>query len=175
MKPAPLPATAEPAAAQTGTVMPAEWARHQRTWMAFPPANDTFGPCRKCHAGPSPGRLDRRRPDHRRYEPVTVVAHPRDATAAREWLGAHIDVVEIPLDDAWLRDSGPSFTHQGDGSVAAVDWTFNGWGAQHWAAWDNDQHVARSVAGFAGHVRPQQHPGQRGRRIPRGRRQDRSC
>ena len=26
------------------TVMPPEWAPHDRTWMAFPPANDTFGP-----------------------------------------------------------------------------------------------------------------------------------
>ncbi|WP_285241262.1 agmatine deiminase family protein [Pseudarthrobacter sp. MEB009] len=148
MKTATLP-SAPSAAAQPATLMPAEWARHQRTWMAFPPPNDTFGP-----AGSA--TLDRARAAWTavahtiaRYEPVTVVAHPRDATAAREWLGADINVVEIQLDDAWLRDSGPSFVHQGDGSLAAVDWTFNGWGAQHWAAWDNDQHVARSVAGFA--------------------------
>ncbi|MFP5312483.1 MAG: agmatine/peptidylarginine deiminase, partial [Actinomycetes bacterium] len=130
--------------------MPAEWAAHQRTWMAFPPPNDTFGP-----AGST--TLDRARTAWTRvartialYEPVTVVADPRDATAAREWLGDSITVAEVPLDDAWLRDSGPTFAHAPDGSLAAVDWTFNGWGAQEWAAWDKDQAVAGSVAERAG-------------------------
>ena len=36
------------------------------------------------------------------------------------------------------------------GSVAAVDWVFNGWGAQHWAAWDDDALIARTVAGSVG-------------------------
>lgn len=126
--------------------MPAEWEAHQRTWMAFPPPNDTFGPL----GSPT---LDRARAAWTtvaqtiaRHEPVTVVADPRDATAAREWLGSGIDVVEVPLDDAWLRDSGPTFVHQPNGALAAVDWIFNGWGAQEWAAWAKDQDVARTVA-----------------------------
>ncbi|NSX38952.1 agmatine deiminase family protein [Pseudarthrobacter oxydans] len=130
----------------TATHMPAEWEAHQRTWMAFPPPNDTFG-----EAG-SP-TLDRARAAWTKvaqtiagYEPVTVVADPRDATAAREWLGDGITVLEVPLDDAWLRDSGPTFVHRPDGSLAAVDWIFNGWGAQEWAAWDKDKDVARTVA-----------------------------
>ena len=28
----------------TATVMPAEWEPHDRTWMAWPVPNDTFGP-----------------------------------------------------------------------------------------------------------------------------------
>src|SRR6478752_4789099 len=134
------------AAVSTASRMPAEWDAHQRTWMAFPPPNETFGP-----VGSS--TLDRARAAWTkvartiaRYEPVTVVADPRDATAAREWLGQGIDVLAVPLDDAWLRDSGPTFVHAADGSLAAVDWIFNGWGAQDWAAWAKDQDVARSVA-----------------------------
>ncbi|CAI3792108.1 agmatine deiminase family protein [Pseudarthrobacter sp. MM222] len=130
--------------------MPAEWEEHHRTWMAFPPPNDTFGPV----GSPT---LDRARAAWSnvartiaRYEPVTVVADPRDAAAARQWLGEGITVVEVPLDDAWLRDSGPTFTHRLDGSIAAVDWIFNGWGAQSWAAWDKDQAVARTVAAATG-------------------------
>lgn len=130
--------------------MPAEWEAHQRTWMAFPPPNETFGSV----GSPT---LDRARTAWTRvawtiarYEPVTVVADPRDATTAREWLGDGITVVEVPLDDAWLRDSGPTFTHRADGSVAAVDWIFNGWGAQDWAAWDKDRLVAGAVAAEAG-------------------------
>ncbi|MDF2051863.1 agmatine deiminase family protein [Arthrobacter sp. Cr_A7] len=156
MKPAPAPAEAATAfdPAATGS-MPAEWETHDGTWMAFPPPNETFG-----EAG-SP-TLDRARAAWStvartiaRYEPVTVLADPRDATAAREWLGDGITVVEVPLDDAWLRDSGPTFVHRPDGSLAAVDWIFNGWGAQEWAAWGNDQEVARAVSAEAGvPVRP---------------------
>ena len=136
--------------AGNSTHMPAEWDAHQRTWMAFPPPNDTFGPT----GSPT---LDRARAAWTgvartiaRYEPVTVVADPQDATAAREWLGDRIDVMEVPLDDAWLRDSGPTFVHVPDGSIAAVDWTFNGWCAQEWAAWGKDQAVAQTVAAGIG-------------------------
>lgn len=156
MKPAPAPAEAATAfdPAATGS-MPAEWEAHDGTWMAFPPPNETFGEV----GSPT---LDRARAAWTnvartiaRYEPVTVLADPRDATAAREWLGDGITVMEVPLDDAWLRDSGPTFIHRPDGSLAAVDWIFNGWGAQEWAAWGNDQEVARAVSAEAGvPVRP---------------------
>ncbi len=107
--------------------MPAEWEAHQRTWMAFPPSNETFG------AVGSP-TLDRARAAWTRvaqtigrYEPVIVLADPRDTEAAKTWLGDGITVIEIALDDAWLRDSGPTFIQGKDGSVEAVDWIFNGW------------------------------------------------
>ncbi|MFJ6280698.1 agmatine deiminase family protein [Arthrobacter subterraneus] len=131
------------------TVMPAEWARHERTWLAFPPANDTFG---------APGSESLRRAREAwsrvartiaRYEPVTVLVNPDDAGPARTLLGTDITVTETMLDDAWLRDSGPTFVHRSNGAVSAVNWVFNGWGAQHWAAWDNDQHVGRAVAASA--------------------------
>lgn len=133
----------------TTTTMPAEWARHDRTWMAFPPANDTFGAA-------DSGSLRRARAAWTavahvtaRYEPVTVLADPADVGIAQEMLGDGITVKEAGLDDAWLRDSGPTFVHRTDGSVGAVNWVFNGWGAQHWAAWEKDQHVGRTVAAYA--------------------------
>lgn len=142
-------ASAAPLATTLQNRMPAEWETHDRTWMAFPPANATFG------AKGSP-TLERARTAWAtvaqtiaRYEPVTVLADPRDLDAARTWLGGGITVIEVPLDDAWLRDSGPTYTHQADGSLSAVDWLFNGWGAQAWASWDNDQNVARAVASAA--------------------------
>jgi len=135
--------------------MPAEWETHTGTWMAFPPPNDTFGPVGSHTLDRARAAWSRVAKTIARYEPVTVVADPRDAAAAKEWLGDGITIVEVPLDDAWLRDSGPTFVHQPDGSLAAVDWVFNGWGAQDWAAWDKDQDVARAVAaGTAAPVRP---------------------
>ena len=45
--------------------------------------------------------------------------------------------------DAWMRDIGPTFVLDDDGRLGAVDWVFNGWGAQDWATWDTDAHDRR--------------------------------
>ncbi|MGG6381913.1 agmatine deiminase family protein [Paenarthrobacter sp. NEAU-H11] len=130
--------------------MPAEWETHQGTWMAFPPPNHTFGPSGSPTLDRARGAWARVARTISRYEPVTVLADPRDTTAAREWLGEGITVLGVPLDDAWLRDSGPTFTRRPDGTVAAVDWVFNGWGAQQWAQWGKDRSVGRVLAAHAG-------------------------
>ena len=143
------------------TTMPAEWEPHARTWMAFPPPNATFGEV----GGPD---LARARAAWSRiagavvaHEPLTVLVRPEDVGAARELLDPRVRLEPVGLDDAWLRDSGPTFVRSpgaGDagspggpgGAVRAVDWTFNGWGAQSWAAWEQDALVARRVAELAG-------------------------
>jgi agmatine deiminase len=144
--------------------MPPEWAPHERTWMAFPTANVTFGSAdadvgddkrsgqtERLHLARSAWAEVAR--TVARYEPVTLVASVGEADDARHYVGqpadGRVEIVERPLDDAWMRDIGPTFVVQ-DGALAAVDWTFNGWGGQEWAAWENDQHVAREVAALAG-------------------------
>ncbi|MGJ9373677.1 agmatine deiminase family protein [Nesterenkonia sp. CF4.4] len=125
--------------------MPPEWAPHERTWMAFPPANDTFGE-------PGSATLEAARAAWARvarviaeHEPVTVVVAPGDLPVAQEQLGDAITLLSLPLDDAWMRDIGPTFVHRADGELAAVDWIFNGWGAQSWASWARDEHIASAV------------------------------
>ncbi|MET0820773.1 MAG: agmatine deiminase family protein, partial [Aeromicrobium sp.] len=36
------------------------------------------------------------------------------------------------------------------GRLGAVDWVFNGWGAQEWASWEHDATIGRRVAEWAG-------------------------
>ncbi|KUF14937.1 agmatine deiminase family protein [Streptomyces silvensis] len=127
--------------------MPAEWAPHERTWMAWPGPNPTFATERELAdaraAWASVARAVRR------FEPVTMVVGTGQSASARALLGPDVDLVERDLDDAWMRDIGPTFVRDGD-RLAAVDWTFNGWGAQEWARWDHDAKVARHVADLAG-------------------------
>jgi agmatine deiminase len=47
----------------------------------------------------------------------------------------------------------PTFVLDGNGNLGAVDWVFNGWGAQPWATWDEDTRVASFVAARAGATR----------------------
>ncbi|AVZ75480.1 agmatine deiminase [Streptomyces lunaelactis] len=126
--------------------MPPEWAPHERTWMAWPGPNVTFSGedlAGSRRAWASVARAVRR------FEPVTMVVGPGQSDGARTLLGPDIDLVERELDDAWMRDIGPTFVTNGD-RLAAVDWVFNGWGAQEWASWEHDSKVARHVADLTG-------------------------
>lgn len=134
-------------AAADGFRMPAEWAPHERTWMAWPGPNVTF---------PNEAELAESRAAWasvaravRRFEPVTVVCGPGQSAEAAALLGPDIDLVERELDDAWMRDIGPTFLTDGT-ELAAVYWTFNGWGAQDWARWEHDAKIGAYVSDLAG-------------------------
>lgn len=132
-----------------GARMPAEYAPQERVWMAFPSAGYSLG---DTEAARHEARSTWAAVAHAvaEFEPVTVVVDPGERAAADRYLSASVDIIEAPLNDAWMRDIGPTFVHTPDGSVAAVDWVFNGWGGQDWAQWDRDAEIGRLVAEAAG-------------------------
>ena len=128
--------------------MPAEWERHARTWVAFPHGGYTLGESEleviaalKTWSAVANHASD--------FEPVSVVVHPADLSVAKQYLSKQIDLVEIEIDDAWIRDSGPTFVLD-QGNLVAVDWVFNGWGAQSWANYQKDAELARKIAEHLG-------------------------
>ncbi|WP_341267651.1 agmatine deiminase family protein [Gordonia malaquae] len=129
--------------------MPAEHEPHERTWMAFPAPGYSLGDTEADHheARTAWSAVANTIVDH---EPVTVVVDPTQTEFAKKYLSATVDIVEAPLDDAWMRDIGPTFVVSENGGVGGVDWVFNGWGGQDWAAWGHDQHIARAVIERAG-------------------------
>jgi agmatine deiminase len=58
--------------------------------------------------------------------------------------------VETPIDDAWFRDSGPTFLTSDDGRLGATHWRFNAWGNAGFSRFDDEQHVGRFAAELAG-------------------------
>ena len=126
--------------------MPAEFATHDGTVIAWPCRDEIY-----------PGALmDEARDAHAelartisRYEPVWMIAAPRDAELAAERCGSTVDVVELPIDDSWFRDSGPIYVFDGTERIA-LDFTFNGWG-EKFAPWDQDDAIAAKWAAYAGH------------------------
>ena len=129
--------------------MLAETAPHDRVWMAFPAGGYTLGAtagsaheARRTWAAVAHAIAD--------FEPVTMVVDPAARADAARYLGGEIEIVVAPLNDSWMRDIGPSFVHDDAGRLGAVDWTFNGWGGQDWAAWEKDASVGRLVADAAG-------------------------
>ena len=129
--------------------MPAEWAPHERTWMAFPPPNATFGDEGSSTLEAARSAWATVAMTIARYEPVTMVVQSGRGAEAASYVGSGVTIVESPIDDAWIRDSGPTFTLSSEG-LAATNWIFNGWGAQSWATWDNDARLALDVSRRAG-------------------------
>ncbi|SDS78159.1 agmatine deiminase [Actinoplanes derwentensis] len=122
--------------------MPAETEPHTCTWMAWPSSGYTDGDdAREAWASVALAVAE--------FEPVRMVVDPSAVKDARRWLGNAVEYFEAPLDDAWMRDIGPTFVVGPDG-LGAVDWVFNGWGGQSWATWERDARIARQVAEWAG-------------------------
>ncbi|WP_348789054.1 agmatine deiminase family protein [Leifsonia sp. NPDC080035] len=131
--------------------MPAETADHERTWMAFPRAGITLG-----DDAASAEEAYRAWTDVAHavaeYEPVTMVVDPSERERAARMLGSHVEQVEAPLDEFWMRDFGPTFVVDDErpGVLGAVDWTFNGWGDPAWSEWRKSAEIARFVAECTG-------------------------
>jgi agmatine deiminase len=68
-----------------------------------------------------------------------------DLEIARAFLDPAVELIPAALNDAWMRDIGPTFVKDGAGNLAGVNWIFNGWGAQPWATWDKDSKVAALI------------------------------
>jgi agmatine deiminase len=131
-----------------GPHMPAEWETHERTWMAWPSGSYTLGEtdaeadeARGCWASVANAVV--------RFEPVTMIVNPGDEAVARVWLDERVEILSAPLNDAWMRDIGPTFVRGMTGELSAVNWVFNGWGAQSWATWDKDSKIAGVIANAA--------------------------
>lgn len=133
----------------TRYLMPEEGAVQDRIWMAFPSQGYSLGDTEAEH---HEARSTWAAVAHAiaEFEPVTMLVDPAEMAAAKRYVSQDVEIVEVPLNDAWMRDIGPTFVHADDGSVAAVDWVFNGWGAQDWARWDRDAEVGAVVAELAG-------------------------
>lgn len=131
-----------------GFVMPAEWAPHRRTWIAWPHQRTDW-----------PGK----------FEPIPWVAAEivrhltrdervgilvgRDAPvrAVLRKAGAdlrRVDFLRCATDRSWTRDSGPTFVRDRAGRRRAVCWRFNGWAK--YPNWKRDRRVGAAIAGRAG-------------------------
>lgn len=143
-------------------MMPAEFAPQDRIWMAFPRDGYTLGDdAESAELGRSTWAAVANAASG--FEPVTMVVDPSAIAHARRLLSSEIELIEAPLDDFWMRDIGPTFvlgsdeTDAGTGGVGAgsvtlgaVDWVFNGWGANSWSTWARDAEIGATVADAAG-------------------------
>lgn len=142
-KPAPL-----------GFRMPAEWEPHHQCWMGWPERPDNWREDAK-HGQQVFAQVAS---TISQFEPVTVCASAAQYTKACDLLqdNVNVRVVEMSMNDAWFRDSGPTFvvrnrksTSESEvGQIAGIDWQFNCWGGPEegcYNDWSLDIHVARKI------------------------------
>ncbi|WP_322871371.1 agmatine deiminase family protein [Streptomyces goshikiensis] len=136
---------ARAAAAAGGFAVPLDTVRHTRTWMAWPDSSAVWG--RKLAGVQANIALIAK--TVAKYEPVVMCANPASAAKARGACGSAVTVItSIPVDDCWMRDSGPVFRTNGAGGLDAVGLNFNGWGNQQTHA--KDSLVAGRIAAHVG-------------------------
>jgi len=125
---------------------PARTDPHERTLVAWPTERKLWGAHRERAVAEYVALVDA----IARFEPVTVIADPAQAGEAHERCArAGVEVLELPIDDAWIRDSGPIYLVDGQGGVALVQFRFNAWGEKY-APYDRDADLPRRLAQATG-------------------------
>ncbi|MBQ5748879.1 MAG: agmatine deiminase [Oscillospiraceae bacterium] len=130
--------------ARDGYRMPAEFEPQQGIFMIWPERPDNW----RNGAKPAQKAFCEVAEAISRFEPVTMLVSNAQYENARARLPEQIRVVECTTDDAWVRDSGPTFLVNGKGGIRAVDWSFNAWGGLHdglYFPWANDDKVAQKI------------------------------
>lgn len=126
--------------------MAAEWLPHRASWISWPTRIDPWGS--------ESGRTRARRAyaDIARvistFEPVKIAVSPADAEAVRAALGTSAEIFEVPIDDGWVRDTGPTFL-KGKAGLETRQWRFNAWGGKY-APHAKDAMLAHRIAAHIG-------------------------
>ena len=127
--------------AENGFSMPAEWTPHAGCLVSWPCKEETW-----C------GFVEQAKRAYsevisaiNQFEPVFVLSDPSTAREACQAVAKETPVIELPLDDSWIRDNGPTFVSSDDGELAIVQFRFNGWG-EKFPPFDRDARVPELLA-----------------------------
>ena len=145
---------------------PAEWERQAATWIAWPHNLETW-----------PGRFEQIPQDFvkfiltlSQFQPVHVLSGPTDVRPTAEAFLSEdalaqrlphsqlapvfpIQVHQVPTNDTWIRDYGPTFVRRrDDGSLVGIDWKYNAWGGKY-PPFDDDARAAETICRAIGCTR----------------------
>jgi agmatine deiminase len=126
--------------------VPAEWAPHEATWLAWPSHADLWqenlGPAREAFA-----RLALAVAEGERAE-VLVPSEAEEVAARAALPSGNVRFHAVPFGDIWLRDTAPLFALGERGELRALRFRFNGWGGKY--VLEHDDSVSERVARAAG-------------------------
>ncbi len=131
--------------------MPAEFEKQQAAILIFPERPGSWG----YGAEPAQKVFAQIINTIAKHEHVYVIVSDKTRGAAEKLLpGENITLLDIPADDAWARDTAPTFVRDRDtGEVRGVSWRFNAWGGTYdglYAHWERDDALAEEFCRRAG-------------------------
>lgn len=122
--------------------MPAEWERHECTFVSWPVRDSMCYPLEYDAVCRGYTEIIQAIAE---FEPVTVITNADDHDhLAHLFRDDRIKLLIIEHNDAWLRDNGPTFLLDDQGNRAGINWRFNAWGGKY-APWDLDDEVAPQI------------------------------
>lgn len=129
--------------AYDGFHLAAEGIWHRGSWMLWPQRPDNW----RMGAKPGQKAVCELAQIISRYEPLTVCVNASQYENARDRLDPAVRVIELSNNEAFLRDSGPTFVVS-DSQVRGISWTFNGYGGTQeglYFPWDADELIAQKL------------------------------
>ena len=145
--------------------MPPEWARHERTLVSWPVRESMCQPADYARVCMGYAAMVAAISE---FEPVTVLVNPAQTQAVHEQVHtasveadgpghagrcrSPVDLLEVPHNDSWVRDNGPTFVRTSAGVLAGINWRFNAWGGKY-EPWDLDDALAPAVLSAFGRPR----------------------
>lgn len=126
-----------------GFYMPAEFAPHEGTVIIWPVRPGSFGK----NQAPAKQAFVNVIKVIAQSERVYVAAGADHLLEAQQAVGAYAQVLEIESDDAWARDTAPTFVTDGV-RVRGISWRFNAWGGLVdglYASWERDDKMAAAL------------------------------
>jgi agmatine deiminase len=140
-----LPLASRRAASQDAQLasyhMPMETTPHLRTFMQWPVSVDVYGERLLKRVQTSIARIAQA---IAQFEEVVMLVGNEHIAHAQSLLGKSVQIWDIPTDDLWCRDSGPTFVRNAKGDFAISHIKFNGWGNKQPHV--NDGKIAERVA-----------------------------
>ena len=133
-----------PTPAELGFHMPAEWRRHDATWLSWPKDPETW-PERVPQAETIFLQMMAALAPNETVNLLVNDAAIEESVRARcAFPGAeNIRFHLIETVDSWVRDYGPNFLINDKGELAYNDWIFNAWGNKYEELKDDDSIPAR--------------------------------
>jgi agmatine deiminase len=132
--------------------MAAEWEPHAATWLAWPHKLESW----PGKFEPIPALYARLVRTLAKFEPVNILAGGEQVMAQAKSLVGDVPnakLHDVPTNDAWTRDHGPTFLAGSPGAPPAlVDWGYNAWGGKY-PPFDLDDAVPRRIADWSGRRR----------------------
>jgi len=107
--------------------MPDEADPHSATWMAFGADIDVWGERLMPGVQANLALIAR---TIARFEEVNMLVREEEYELAERLCGSSVHLIVQPIDDLWMRDSGPVFVKNAQNQLAAVNFNFNGWGGK---------------------------------------------